>query len=107
MRLVGNSLSLHNGQSRHTPPRFQANTVASSNASALVLINHGQDSEELFRVAATLGGHSGGDEEPKGPENMPTVSHHEARRGTSGVIASIIVPGKTGRERLTLTLNAW
>lgn len=52
----------------------QANNVASSNALALVLINSGKDGEDLFRVAATLGGRSGGQEEPKGPENMPTVS---------------------------------
>ncbi|CAM9870256.1 unnamed protein product, partial [Hapterophycus canaliculatus] len=52
----------------------KANTVASSNALALVIVNNGVDGEDLFRVAATLGGRSGGMEEPKGPENMPTVS---------------------------------
>lgn len=52
----------------------QANTVASRNAMALVVINNGPEGEDLFRVAATLGGRSGGGEEPKGPENMPTVS---------------------------------
>ncbi|CAM9697356.1 unnamed protein product [Ectocarpus fasciculatus] len=51
----------------------KANTVASSNALALVVINNGPEGEDLFRVAATLGGRSGGGEEPKGPENMPTV----------------------------------
>lgn len=57
-----------------TASRPQANTVATSNALALVIINNGADGEDLFRVAATLGGRSGGGEEPKGPENMPTVS---------------------------------
>ena len=49
--------------------------MAGSSALALVLINSGADGEDLFRVAATLGGSSGGEEEPKGPDNMPTVSH--------------------------------
>lgn len=56
------------------PLSLQANTVAGSSALALVVINSGAESEDLFRVAATLGGSSGGGEEPKGPENMPTVS---------------------------------
>lgn len=67
---------------------LQANTVAGSNALALVVINSGADGEDLFRVAATLGGSSGGEEEPKGPDKMPTVSHSpkgieawEPRRG--------------------------
>eukprot|EP00904_Undaria_pinnatifida_P006761 jgi/Undpi1/3214/HiC_scaffold_15.g06588.m1 len=51
----------------------KANNVASSGASALVVINNGEDAEDLFRVAATLGGRSGGEVEPKGPENMATV----------------------------------
>lgn len=53
---------------------LQANAVASSSASALVVINGGADGEDLFRVAATLGGSSEDGEEPKGPDNMPTVS---------------------------------
>lgn len=52
----------------------QANTVAGSSALALVVINSGADGEDLFRLAATLGGSNGGGEEPKGPKNMPTVS---------------------------------
>lgn len=52
----------------------QANNVAGSKALALVVINSGADGEDLFRVAATLGGTRGDEEEPKGPEHMPTVS---------------------------------
>ncbi|CAM9188216.1 unnamed protein product [Ascophyllum nodosum] len=51
----------------------KANNVARSNASALVVINNGDDGEELFRVAATLGGRSVGEPEPKGPQGMATV----------------------------------
>ncbi|CAM9823928.1 unnamed protein product, partial [Laminaria digitata] len=54
----------------------KANNVASSGAAALVVINsgnNGDDPEDLFRVAATLGGRSGGEVEPKGPQNMATV----------------------------------
>lgn len=49
--------------------------MALSNAAAMVLVNAGEDREELFRVSATLGGRSGGEEEPKGPEKMATVRH--------------------------------
>lgn len=48
--------------------------MATSNAAAMVVINNGDEGEELFRVAATLGGRSGGEKEPKGPEHMATVS---------------------------------
>lgn len=58
---------------RSSPLKRQANTVAGRSALALVLINSGADGEDLFRVAATLGGSSEG-KEPQGPENMPTVS---------------------------------
>ena len=51
--------------------------MASSGASALVVINSGEDAEDLFRVAATLGGRSGGEVEPKGPENMATVRRRD------------------------------
>ena len=50
--------------------------MAEFDALALVLINNGAEGEDLFRVAATLGGSSGEEEEPKGPENMPTVSQY-------------------------------
>lgn len=58
---------------------LQANTVAGSSALALVVINSGADGEDLFRVAATLGGGSEDGEEPKGPEKMPTVSRVRAQ----------------------------
>lgn len=49
--------------------------MASSNATVLVIVNNdGEDGEKLFRVAATLGGRSRGEEEPQGPQNMATVS---------------------------------
>lgn len=48
--------------------------MAASNATALVVINNGDEGEDLFRVAATLGGRSGGESEPKGPKSMSTVS---------------------------------
>lgn len=57
--------------------RRQANNVASSNAIALVIINNGDNGEDLFRVAATLGVSNGvgqPPEEPKGPQSMATVS---------------------------------
>lgn len=67
----------------HRAPRMlldlgQANNVASSNAIALVIINNGDNGEDLFRVAATLGVSNGvgqpTEEEPKGPQSMATVS---------------------------------
>lgn len=58
---------------------LQANNVATTNAAAMVVINNGDEGEELFRVAATLGGRSGGGEEPKGPERMATVSLSHCR----------------------------
>lgn len=48
--------------------------MAESNASALVLVNTGDEAEDLFRVSATLGGRSGGKEDPKSPERTATVS---------------------------------
>ena len=57
--------------------------MAEFDALALVLINNGAEGEDLFRVAATLGGSSGEEEEPKGPENMPTVSQDSGKGSTA------------------------
>lgn len=71
---------------------MQANAVAESSAFALVLINNGADGEDLFRVAATLGGTSEQEEEPKGPENMATVSP-QSDINLLGEITVLGIPG--------------
>lgn len=72
------------------PARGQANNVASSDAIALVIINNGENGEDLFRVAATLGVSSGVEqppEEPKGPQSMATVSMSAVLLGSWRIIS--------------------